>query len=82
MEGDGVVTDRHAIDELVGVVWVHEDAHVRGRVINPMEIALQEGALIPQAGPDALDGLIDAFVGGLVWILSLGAIQAGTVEVR
>ena len=82
LEGDGVIADRDAVDRLVGVVGVHEDAHEHGGVVNPVEVAFQKGAVIPQAGPDALDGLVDAVFGGLVRILGLGTVQSGAIEGR
>ena len=61
---------------------MYEDAHVHRGVINAVEIPLQEGAVIPQAGPDALDRLVNAVGGGLVGVLRLGAIEARPVKVR
>ena len=59
---------------------MHKYAHDHGGVVNAMEVPLQEGTVIPQAGPDLLDGLVDAFFGRLVRVLGLGRIQAGTAE--
>ena len=82
LEGDGVVADRHAVDPFIGVVRVHEHAHRDGRVVDPLEVALHEGAVVPEAGPHRLDRLVDAVRGGLIRVLRLGAVETGPVEGR
>ena len=59
---------------------MHQYAHDYGGVVNPMEVPFQEGTVVPQAGPDLLDGLVDAFFGRLVRVLGLGRIQTGSAE--
>ena len=53
-----------------------EDSHCRRQVVNTMEIAFDEGAEVPQAGVDLLEGL------GQVILVLRGLLAFGVVQPR
>ena len=52
---DGVLADRDPVDQFIGVVGMHQHAHRGRKVVDTMEVPLDESTEIPQAGVHLLE---------------------------
>ena len=54
-DAGGEIRTGSGLDQFIVKIRMHQDAHGRGHVIDAVEIALIEGAQVPQAGPNLFD---------------------------
>ena len=79
---DGVKADDDAIGQFVLVVGMDQHPHRRRQVIDAMEVAFDEGAEVPQAGPHLFEGFGNAILLGLLGMLGLRGVEPRPVEPR
>ena len=78
---DGVEADGDTVDLFLLVAGVDEDGHGRGEVVDAVELALGEGAEVPEAGVHLLEGLGEVIL-VLARFLALGVVEPRPVEAR
>ena len=59
---------------------MHQHSHRRREVVDPVELALGEGAEVPHAGEDLLERLVDPVLLRLTRLLSLGVVKPRAAE--